>query len=85
MKYIKSLKQFKEIIDTGYELEFVLNGKHWLIEPDQGAAEFSPRRELICNDNNFIKKFENTHELLNYKINGFSLSENWKNMSEEFW
>lgn len=34
MSKIKSLTQFRELIETVYEIEFTLNNQRWLLEPD---------------------------------------------------
>lgn len=85
MDEITSLVQFRDLIDTGYEIEFVLNNKHWLLEPDQKAPDFSERRTLACNDTDYIEKFNNTDEVLNHKINGEKLSNLWSKMREVYW
>lgn len=53
MSKIKSLTQFRELIETVYEIEFTLNNQRWLLEPDQTADDFSEKRELGCG--NYIK------------------------------
>lgn len=47
------------------------------IEQDQKAPNFSERRTLVCNDTDYIEKFNNTDEVLNHKINGDKLSNPW--------
>ena len=84
MNNLKSLDQFKELIDIGYEINFALNGKGWLIEPDQNATEFSKRRVIVSTEPNnydFIKKFKNTAELLDYRLNGKAIKDQWKNIT----
>lgn len=81
MKKLKSLNQFQNLIDIGYEIKFKLNGKDWLIEPDQTAAEFSERRELVSTERgnyDFVKKFKDTDELLAYKLNNKTIKDQWK-------
>lgn len=70
MSKIKSLTQFRELIETGYEIEFTLNNQRWLLEPDQTADDFSEKRELGCG--NYIKKFKNIKEVLDFEIDGKS-------------
>lgn len=66
MSKIKSLTQFRELIETVYEIEFTLNNQRWLLEPDQTADDFSEKRELGCG--NYIKKFKNIKEVLDFEI-----------------
>ncbi|WEV42933.1 hypothetical protein OZX56_05130 [Lactobacillus sp. ESL0684] len=80
MNDIKSLEQFKDLIDTGYEIEFILNNKHWLLEPDQDETDFSPKRELASDDN--VKKFNNTDEVLKYQIDGQRLADSWSKITK---
>ena len=83
MQNLKSLNQFKELIDIGYEINFILNSKHWLVEPDQDASELSRKRELVSTDQNnldFIAKFKNTNDFLNYEIDGKKIKDNWQNI-----
>lgn len=85
MKNLKSLDQLQELIDIGYEINFTLNGESWLIEPDQNAAEFSKRRVIVSTEKDnydFIKKFKNTDELLNYKLNRKALKDQWKEITD---
>ncbi|WP_297816585.1 hypothetical protein [uncultured Lactobacillus sp.] len=84
MKKLQSLDQFREFIDTGFEIEFTLNGKGCLIEPDQDAEEFSPRRELASTEQNnldYIKKFKDTNAVLEFKIEGKTIKDQWRNIS----
>lgn len=84
MKNFDSLDQFKERIDTGYEIEFTLNGHGWLIEPDQDATEFSERREISSTDPNnyeYIKKFKDTAGVLDFKIEGKKIVDQWREIT----
>lgn len=54
MDEITSIEQFRDLFDTGYEIEFVLNNKHCFLEPNQGVSNFSERRTLVGNDNDTI-------------------------------
>lgn len=87
MSKIKSLAQFRELIETGFEIgfeiEFTLNNRRWLLEPDPNAPDFSQRRELGSGD--YIKKFKNINEVLNFKIDGKKLSELYPNMTNVQW
>ncbi|CCI85080.1 hypothetical protein FC52_GL000608 [Lactobacillus pasteurii DSM 23907 = CRBIP 24.76] len=85
MDNLDSLKQFQELIEIGYEVQFKLNNKRWLVEPDQDAPEFSEKRQLISTeaDNlDFIKKFKDTSEFLNYSICGKVIKDSWKEITD---
>lgn len=80
---LKSLDQFKELIEVGYEINFNLGGKHWLIEPDQKAPDFSPKRELVSTDQDdldFIAKFQDADDFFNYEISDKKIKDNWQNI-----
>ena len=83
MSKIKSLAQFRDLIETGYEIEFNLNNQRWLLEPDQNAAYFTERRELGSGD--YVKKFKDTNEVLNFEIDGKKLSELYPKMDNVQW
>lgn len=83
MSKIKSLTQFRELIETVYEIEFALNNQRWLLEPDQTADDFSEKRELGCG--NYIKKFKNIKEVLDFEIDGKKLSELYPEMRNVEW
>ncbi|MDF7683514.1 hypothetical protein PT287_08380 [Lactobacillus sp. ESL0679] len=83
MNSIKSLNQFKDLIDTGYEIEFTLNDKHWLLEPAQDEPDFSPKRELACD--NEVKKFNSTDEVLDYQIDNQRLADLLPKMTKVEW
>ena len=80
---IKSLAQFRDLIETGYEIEFTLNNRRWLLEPDPNAPDFSERREL--GSGNYIKKFKNINEVLNFEIDGKKLSELYSKFDDVLW
>lgn len=85
MKNFKSLNQFRDLVDTGYEIQFTLNGRRWLIEPDSEAPDFSDKRELIANDllsSVSNRKFKDTDDFLNYKIDGKSVKEQWNKITD---
>ena len=67
---VKNLNWFKDLIDTGYEVQFTLGGTHFLAEPDQQAPDDSERCVLANNDNlDEIHYFNNVDELVDFSIN----------------
>lgn len=80
---LKSLDQFKELIEIGYEIQFTLDNKHWLVEPDQQAPDGSPKTVLVSTDQDnldFIARFKNIDDFFNYEIDGKKIKDNWQNI-----
>lgn len=80
---LKSLDQFKELIKIGYEIQFTLDNKHWLVEPDQQAPDGSSKTVLASTDQDnldFIARFKNIDDFFNYEIDGKKIKDNWQNI-----
>ena len=83
METLKSLDQFRELLEIGYELNFTLGGKHWLVEPDQQAPDSSPKTVLVSTDQDnldFIARFKNIDDFFNYEIDDKKIKDNWQNI-----
>lgn len=79
----KNLAEFKELVEIGYELQFVLRGTCWLVEPGKHGID---SRELCIEydseKENFLVEFTDTEEFLNYKINGKRIRDQWGDITD---
>jgi len=83
-----SLEKLKEALEMRCEIEFTLNGRSWLVEPDQDAPDLSSNLQLVCNDegmSEFLVKFKDTDDFLNYKIGDKKIKDVWHNMTNTYW
>jgi hypothetical protein len=79
----KSLDEFKELVEIGYELQFVLRGTCWLIEPSDHGIE-SRHLCIACDPEkeDFLVEFKDTEEFLNYRINGKRIRDQWEDITD---
>lgn len=83
-----SLEQLKEALEMRCEIEFTLNGRNWLLEPDQDAPDLSSNLQLVCNDegmSEFLVKFTNANDFLNYKIGDEKMKDLWHSITNTYW
>ena len=67
-----NLEQLKEALEMRCEIEFTLNGRNWLVEPDQDMSEF-------------LVKFKDPDDFLNYKIGDKKIKDVWHSMTNTYW
>lgn len=79
----KSLDEFKELVEIGYELQFVLRGTCWLVEPSDYGID-SRHLCIACDPEkeDFLVEFKDTEEFLNYKINGKQIRDQWEDITD---
>lgn len=83
-----SLEQLKEALEMRCEIEFTLNGRNWLVEPDQDAPDLSSNLQLVCNDEDmseFLVKFKDADDFLNYEIDDKKIRLSWDNMTSTYY